>query len=255
MGMFVGLDLGSTAIKAVFADKGGMTWRGVRATAPGQESAAKDLMDQGFAALGLSRKDISGVAVTGYGRKLFSSADRYVDEISANTAGAFRLSDGEARIVVNVGGQDLKVLFLDAAGRVTDFKMNDKCAAGTGRFFELVSRLLDTPISDFDRTSLNAKSGVEINSTCVVFAESEIVSLMARGTERGDIVKALFTSVAKRISGLVGLAQTEAVYLDGGPAQNHGLVLALEEELMTEVHILNAPQFTVAYGAALSLLN
>jgi predicted CoA-substrate-specific enzyme activase len=257
MKIIVGLDLGSTAIKAVFTDGERVMWRGVKATAPGQEKAAWSLINDGASSLGLGAEEISGIAATGYGKKLFTKADRYVDEISANAAGVFSLSGGEARTVINIGGQDVKILFLGEDGRVSDFKMNDKCAAGTGRFFELVSRLLDVDISEFDRLSgLTKNAGetyqeVELNSTCVVFAESEIVSLMARGVKKEAIAKALFASVSRRAAALIGGNELSgAVYLDGGPALNKGLALALGEELMTDVKVLDAPQFSVAYGAA-----
>jgi predicted CoA-substrate-specific enzyme activase len=177
-----------------------------------------------------------------------------IDEITANAAGLFRLSGGQARTVINIGGQDMKILTLADDGRVLDFKMNDKCAAGTGRFFEQAARILDTPLAEFGLLSSVAENDLELNSTCVVFAESEIVSLLARGVKKEDIIHSLNRSVARRVAGLTGRsAMTGAVYLDGGPAQNQGLVVALEDELMTAIHVLEQPQFTVAYGAALSL--
>jgi predicted CoA-substrate-specific enzyme activase len=253
MKIAVGLDLGSTAIKAVFAEGGRVAWKGVRATAPGQRDVARALMEAGMSELGVGMDAISGVAATGYGRKLYP-ADSYVDEITANAAGAFALSGGAARTVVNIGGQDIKALFLDDRGQVTDFRMNDKCAAGTGRFFELVSRLLDADLSEFDRLRDGSREEVELNSTCVVFAESEIVSMMARGVRKEDIVKALFASVSRRAAALASGARAGAVYLDGGPARHRGLAAAMEDELMTEVSVLDAPQYTVAYGAASAIM-
>jgi predicted CoA-substrate-specific enzyme activase len=254
MSFRVGLDLGSTAIKAVITEGDRMVWRGVRPTAPGQEAAARELFEEGLAALGAGMDSVSGIASTGYGKKLYSQADRHLDEITSNAAGAFILSGGDARTIINVGGQDLKIVTLDESGSVADFRMNDKCAAGTGRFFELAARILDTPLGDFAGISLESGDEIEINSTCAVFAESEIVSLLARDVKKGDIIKALHRSVARRVSGLIGRFIPEgAVYLDGGPALNGALASALEDELMTEVRVLEAPQFTVAFGAAMSL--
>ncbi len=251
----IGLDLGSTAIKAVFVENGEILWRGRTATAPGQETLATGLIREGRQALELAEESFGGLAATGYGKGLFAAADRQVDEISANALALFRLSEGRARTVINIGGQDVKVLTLDERGRVIDFKMNDKCAAGTGRFFELAARLLDTPLEDFGELAGRASAEVELNSTCVVFAESEIVSLLARGVGREDIIRALNASVARRVAGLMGRRQPEgAVYLDGGPARNQGLVEALEDELMTDIQVTAEPQFSVAYGAAASLL-
>jgi predicted CoA-substrate-specific enzyme activase len=252
----VGLDLGSTAIKAVFTEDARILWRGVVPTVPGQEETSSRLIETGLRELGCGQNDIFGVAVTGYGKKLFKAADKNIDEITANARGVFKLSGGEARTVINIVGQDLKTMTLDEAGRVTDFRMNDKCAAGTGRFFELAARLLDTPISEFSALCESSGEEIELNSTCVVFAESEIVSLLAGGAAREDIIRALHRSVARRAAGLMdSLGTTAALYLDGGPAQNGGLARALADELMMDVRVLESPQFTVAYGAAESLAN
>ncbi|MDR2301252.1 MAG: acyl-CoA dehydratase activase [Deltaproteobacteria bacterium] len=252
MNLKVGLDLGSTAIKAAFVDSLETIWTGVEPTAPGQETIALALIEKGFRELGLSKDENYQVASTGYGKNLYRSADLKLDELTANASGLFRLSGGKAREAVNIGGQDIKVLKLASDGKLVDFRMNDKCAAGTGRFFELAARLLDTPLSKFPELAQFGGEDVEINSTCAVFAESEIVSLMSRGVGLGPIIRALHASVAKRAAGLLGRPQG-AVWLDGGPAMNGGLVEALEDELMTEVRVVPNPQFTVAYGAALAL--
>ncbi|MDR3165932.1 MAG: acyl-CoA dehydratase activase [Synergistaceae bacterium] len=255
MSIRVGLDLGSTAIKAIFTEEGKCLWRGVLPTVPGQEAVASALINAGLTESKRMRGDIADVVSTGYGKKLFACARANVDEITANAEGAAKLSGGEARTVINVGGQDIKAIRVDERGVVVDFRMNDKCAAGTGRFFELAARLLDSPISDFDWLAKNSTEEVELNSTCAVFAESEIVSLLARGIPKEDIAKALYASVARRIAGLAGpLCGGEPVYLDGGAARNRGLAEALEDEMMTEVRVFEHPQFTVAYGAAVSSL-
>jgi predicted CoA-substrate-specific enzyme activase len=249
----VGVDLGSTVIKLVLSDGEKALWRGQTATAPGQEKLAQGLLRQGLSELGLDEGAVGRVAATGYGKGLCGLAEARVDEITANAAGAFRLSQGQARRVVNIGGQDVKVIRLDDKGRVADFKMNDKCAAGTGRFFELVARLLDAPLEDFPRLSQEATLDVTLNSTCVVFAESEMVSLMARGIKNGDIIKALHGSVARRVAAMLSSADlNEAIWLDGGPARNPALANALADELMAEVKVLEAPQYTVAFGATLA---
>jgi len=250
----IGLDLGSAAIKVVFVRDGHIIWRGLTPTAPGQANAARKLIEDGVVQLGLDSELPMRIFSTGYGKKLFDGAEKNVDEIAANALGAFRLSEGRARAVINIGGQDLKIIILNDRGRVVDFKMNDKCAAGTGRFFELIARLLDTPIDDFDRLSASSTGELEINSTCVVFAESEIISLMARGVKKEDILKALHASIARRVAGLLGmnLAEHGAVFIDGGSAKNRALVAAIGDELMAEVFVLEEPQYTVAYGATLA---
>jgi predicted CoA-substrate-specific enzyme activase len=250
----IGVDLGSTAIKAVLVKDGDLAWFRKTPTAPGQEKLAQQLVEAALADLGLSRGDVAGVAATGYGKKLFASAGRAVDEITANALGLHRLSQGRCRVIVNVGGQDLKVIRLDETGKIADFRMNDKCAAGTGRFFEQVARILDAPLESFGRMAQAASEAVELNSTCVVFAESEIVSLLARGVDKQAVVKGFHRSVARRIASLLGrqaASDDGDIYLDGGPSQDAGLLEALEDELMTEVKVLPQPQFTVAFGAAL----
>jgi predicted CoA-substrate-specific enzyme activase len=134
--------------------------------------------------------------------------------------------------------------------------MNDKCAAGTGRFFEQAARILDTPLESFADESGEGGEAAEINSTCVVFAESEMVSLLAMGVPKGRIIKGLHNSVARRVASLLGRAgpgTPEGVWLDGGPSQNRGLVEAVEDELLMGVSVLPNPQYTVAYGAAISV--
>ena len=251
MGIAIGLDLGSTAIKLAAVESKKLVYRYSLATAPGQESLANEMIAHAVSEMGISAADIEGVVATGYGKKLFSSATKTVDEISANARGAFLLSDGEARLVMNVGGQDMKVIFLGSSGEVIDFKMNDKCAAGTGRFFEQAARIVDTPLEEFGELCLQAEDAVELNSTCVVFAESEIVSLLSKGTPKEKVVKGLCASVARRAAAfLQGLDDMSGLYLDGGPAMNRGLGAALAVELSAEVRVLREPQFTVAYGAA-----
>lgn len=247
----VGLDLGSTAIKMVLVEDGRILARRRTATAPGQEKVAERLIEESLAELGLKRSQLGRVTSTGYGKKLYSAAAFNVDEITANASGLFKLSEGRVRTIVNIGGQDLKLIVLDEAGRVRDFKMNDKCAAGTGRFFELAARILDVPLDEFSALGQEADEEIELNSTCVVFAESEIVSLLARGVSAANVIGALYASVARRVAGLLGRQGAAGpIYLDGGPARHRGLAQALEDELMEEVQVLPEPQFTVAYGAA-----
>ncbi|MDR3154891.1 MAG: acyl-CoA dehydratase activase [Deltaproteobacteria bacterium] len=251
----IGVDLGSTAIKMVLVKSWEIEWSRKVPTAPGQEALALELVRGAMDERGLSEGDIGGIAATGYGKKLMSRAGVTVDEISANAKGLFRLSGGRCRTIINIGGQDLKVITLDQAGKVADFKMNDKCAAGTGRFFEQAARILDTPLESFGKAAGSDAEPAELNSTCVVFAESEMVSLLAKGVPKERIIKGLHNSVARRVANLLGRHRPAGdgdIYLDGGPSQNRGLLEALEDELLTEVKVLPNPQYTVAYGAAIS---
>ena len=191
----VGIDLGSTAIKAVIIQDREIVWKKAIPTAPGQEVLAQDIVREGMEELGIKESDVAGMAATGYGKSLIAAADSVIDEVSANALGVYLLSDKKARTIINIGGQDIKIISIDETGKLQDFKMNDKCAAGTGRFFEMAGRILDTSIYDFAKLSEQADTAVYLNSTCVVFAESEMVSLVAKGTKKENIIKGLHVIV------------------------------------------------------------
>lgn len=250
----MGFDLGSAAIKAVIAENGEPVWRGVLPATASYVESCERLFRQGLEERGLEEGKLDGVAATGYGKGLFRGAGRTVNEISANALGAFALSGGRIESIINIGGQDVKIIKLWSDGSVADFRMNDKCAAGTGRFFEMAERILDVPLTEFGDRDLESVSPAEIGSTCAVFAETELISLMARGVERNDIVAGLNRAIAARIASLADdMELAGAICLDGGPALNAGLRRALCEELGILVHVLEKPQFTVALGAALSI--
>ena len=250
-----GIDLGSTAIKVVLVEDGRPAWQKAVPTAPGQAHIAETLIAEGLTALERTPDRLTATAVTGYGKGLVDGAGKVIDEVSANALGVYRLSGGRARTVINIGGQDVKVIRLSDTGKLIDFRMNDKCAAGTGRFFEAAGRILDTPVDLFGALGETADEPVNINNTCAVFAESEMVSLMAEGVAKERIIQGLHESVARRIASLAGHRDlVDDVYLDGGAANNRGLVFAIEDELFRDLHVLPDPQFTVAFGAACALL-
>jgi predicted CoA-substrate-specific enzyme activase len=246
--MKIGIDVGSTGIKIVFVKESTPVWKKVIPTKPGQSSLVNELIEQGLKALNAEQKDIKKTCVTGYGRNLIQDSNRVVDELSANAAGITLLTNGKARTLINIGGQDVKIIKLDHQGQIMDFRMNDKCAAGTGRFFEIAANILDTPLGDF-----HVKDDVEavsINATCAVFAESEIVSLLATGVNKNSIIKGINNAVAKRIANLAGNGHLEEdIYIDGGPARNRGLIESLEDALLCDIKTADEPQFTVALGA------
>ena len=247
--MKVGIDVGSTGIKIVFAAPDAqILWKKVVPTRPGQCALVEDLVKEGLSAVDAGPGDIEKTCVTGYGRNLISSRTHVVDEISANAAGIQKLTQGRARTLINIGGQDVKIIKLSEDGQVLDFRMNDKCAAGTGRFFEIAANILDTPLEDFFVEE--AVEPVSINATCAVFAESEIVSLMANDVDKRSIIKGINNAVARRIANLAGSSPLEEeVYVDGGPAKNQGLVQSLEDALLCDIQVTEEPQFTVALGA------
>ena len=251
--MKIGIDVGSAAIKVVFVKSDQIVWKQAVPTKPGQPELVDQITKEGIKACSVVPGDIEKTCVTGYGRNLINGSNYTVDELSANAAGIHRLTSGRARTVINIGGQDVKIIRLNDTGKILDFRMNDKCAAGTGRFFEMAAKILDTPLKEFHTAGMEAEKAVSINSICAVFAESEIVSLMAQGINKNSIIKGLNISVARRIANLAGNgALEEDVYIDGGPAMNAGLVESLEDELLCDINVLEDPQFTVAFGTLLS---
>jgi predicted CoA-substrate-specific enzyme activase len=207
----------------------------------------------------VTRDDVHYIIATGYGRKLFKEADDSISEITANAIGLHQAGrhNGGGRTIINIGGQDSKAIQLDSDGHVANFVMNDKCAAGTGRFLDVAARNLEIDLEELGDYHFSAAGApLAINSTCTVFAESEIIGLLAGGHGKGEIVAGIHHSIARRTVRLarrVGIEQH--VYFDGGPALNKGLVAALEDELQRPVVVPEAPQTTTAFGAALLARN
>jgi predicted CoA-substrate-specific enzyme activase len=252
---FVGIDIGSTAIKIVLMDEAGSIF--AHHTSPTGSHFHKNTTDAFHSLLdksGLKKEEVVYIVSTGYGRKLFKEADESISEITANAAGARKMGShyGSVKTIINIGGQDSKVILLDDAGHVKNFAMNDKCAAGTGRFLEMTARNMGIEVYELDSLHLNAKAApITINSTCTVFAESEIISLLANGHGREEIIAGIHYSIAKRIVRLAKRTGIEdIVFFDGGPAMNKGLVAAMEDELMRNIIVPETPQITTAIGAA-----
>jgi predicted CoA-substrate-specific enzyme activase len=177
-----------------------------------------------------------------------------VNEINANARGAAWLgsSAGTVRTIIDIGGQDSKAIALDRDGVIRDFAMNDKCAAGTGKFLEVIAGLLEVPVEGLGDLSMRSGKPVSIASTCVVFAQSEVVSLVARKLDPADIVAGIHRAVASRVATMARRIGVEPVVVfDGGPARNAGLRAALEGELGQPVVVPRHPQLVVALGAAL----
>lgn len=253
---FAGIDIGSTAVKVVVVDADRQII-GAKTAATGAlvfknaQHAFLNLLGE----IGLTRKHVSYLTTTGYGRKLFPDADETISEITANAVGAREVGKpfGTIRTIINIGGQDSKGISLDERGNVTNFAMNDRCAAGTGRFLDMAARNLEIEVDDLGPFHFAAKGiPAAVNATCAVFAESEIIGLLGNGHEREEIVKGIHFSIAKRTIRLVKkVGIEELIYFDGGPALNQGLVAALEDELGRRLVIPAIPQVTTAYGAAL----
>ncbi len=256
MEYYLGVDIGSTTIKiALINELGKLIDKKLSPTGSRFNKNALDSLSSLLEKHNLTQKDILYIVSTGYGRKLFKISNENVNELTANAKGALNcLSNGvKIKTIINVGGQDTKVIFLDEEGKMNNFFMNDKCAAGTGKFLDISARNLEVDVEELEKLHFKAKdTPLPINSICAVFAESEIISLLAAGHSSFEIVSGIHYSIAKRIMRLANRGNIEdSVLFDGGTALNKGMVDALENELMRQVHVNSFPQFTTAYGAAL----
>ncbi|MBM6999177.1 CoA activase [bacterium] len=253
---YLGCDLGSTTGKAVVLDVRDGTadiaaWS-IEPSGLSPEETAATVVSRACARLGIDRDNIAGACCTGYGREHVGFIPRNMSEISCHARGAHLLRPG-TRTIIDVGGQDVKAISVSGKGRVVDFTMNDKCAAGTGRFFEMMARVLRVSIAELGQMSLRSQNPAPISSTCSVFAESEVISCINKGISRDDIAGGIHVSIARRLTAMVsrvGLA--EELVLTGGCAKNPGLRRALADMLGVKPRDLPCdPQVNGALGAAL----
>ncbi len=213
--------------------------------------AATAVLEECLKKAGIGKGDIVRIVSTGYGRAAVREAHRQFTEISCHALGASRLVPGAAT-VIDVGGQDSKAISVDPAGKVLNFVMNDKCAAGTGRFLEVMARALEVDLSDFGALSLKARRRAEISNICTVFAESEVISRMASGAPREEIIAGIHDAMASRIASMAARVEIRPrVVLTGGGSKNIGLVRALEERLGQRLEVPSEAQIAGALGAAL----
>ena len=247
----MGIDVGSTASKCVILKDGA-------------EIAAKSLVAVGTGTSGparaiaevlenaqMTREQMDFVLATGYGRNsLDGLADMQMSELSCHAKGAAYLFP-DVRTVIDIGGQDVKVIEIEN-GQMRNFVMNDKCAAGTGRFLDVMARVLEVRVEDLGDLGDKSTKEIGISSTCTVFAESEVISQLAVGTDKCDIIAGIHRSVAGRVSGLCNrVGVRDRVVMTGGVAQNHGIVQALENQLQHEIFTSPLTQYNGALGAAL----
>ena len=251
-GYFAGIDSGSTSTDVVILDKNRHIIAGIiLPTGAGAALGAERALEQALKEAGLVREDIDAMVTTGYGRTAISDGDKSITEITCHARGAHYL-DPSVRTVIDIGGQDSKVIRLDENGAVVNFVMNDKCAAGTGRFLEMMARTLEMNLDDMAKKGLHFKEDITISSMCTVFAESEVVSLIAQNKDTDDIVHGLNKAVAAKTAALSKRVKGEEAYMmTGGVSKNQGLVKTLEEKLGTKLIISEKAQLCGALGAAL----
>ena len=246
----LGIDVGSTTVKIVGVDGAGvLAWHVLEPAEPRVEDQVVRLLKQAHQEAGAP--DGIPLVATGYGRKLVAQAARQVTEISCHAKGVYtELSKGGT--LVDIGGQDSKVIRLSPAGKVLDFTMNDKCAAGTGRFLENTAFRLRVPVDRLGAEALSTDEEVAISSTCTVFAESEVISLIAHGVPLESILRGLHRSLVKRIVAMVrSVGLMAPLMLSGGVAHNQAIQYMLAEETAEEVILPRRPQLAGAQGAAL----
>ncbi|HOM29350.1 MAG TPA: acyl-CoA dehydratase activase [Deltaproteobacteria bacterium] len=245
-----GIDIGSITAKAAVVEDGNVLGTKVIFTGYNVETAARKVYGELLAELGLPADAVERVVATGYGRNGVPFADKAMTEIICHAAGAHHLMP-EVRTVIDIGGQDSKAMAVDHKGAVRDFVMNDKCAAGTGRFLEVMARALEVNLDDFGNQSLLAPAPAKISSICTVFAESEVISLISRGEPRENIIAGIHDAVAARVYAMAQRIKADPpIMMTGGVAKNQGVVKALERRFGSPISTHELAQVNGAIGAA-----
>ncbi len=250
-----GIDIGSVSAEAVILKNTNntvnITSYVIAPTGGDAKDAATRVFEEALEKSKISKDQIKSIIATGYGRLSIPFANKNITEISCHAKGVAYFFP-QARTIIDIGGQDSKVIKLDSSQNPIDFLMNDKCAAGTGRFLEVMAKALDIEITRFAEIFLSTKEKVDISSTCTVFAESEIVSLVGHGVDKNKIIKGLIYSITNKIVSMVErVGLEEPVCMTGGVAKNIAVVKALEEKLNVQIQVPKEPQITGALGAAL----
>ena len=248
--MFLGIDIGSSSTKAaIINEKKELLAVSVKNLGTGTD-AYEDVIADVLSQTGVGEADVKFTVVTGYGRVNYKNADKQITEITCHAKGVSFLTD-DARTIVDIGGQDAKVIKLDENGKVSNFVMNEKCAAGTGRFLEVMARVLGCRLDDLSELASQADKEVFINNVCTVFAESEVISRLAAGESRANVARGANVAIAKRVMGMCTRVGYEPkVVMTGGVALNRNLVEALSKEMECIIEVVPHCQAAGAVGAA-----
>lgn len=250
----LGIDIGSTACKGVVMNENKNIVASAVIPSGTGTSGPRKLEAELTAACGIEKSEFSKIVATGYGRQQYEGADKQPSELSCHTKGVVFLIPG-VRTIIDIGGQDAKAIKLNAKGKMDNFVMNDKCAAGTGRFLDVMAKVLETEISNLEKLDAAAEDPVSISNTCTVFAESEVISHLSANVSKEDIVAGIHNSVAKRVASLAKrIGIQDEVVMVGGVARNGGVVRAMGEALGKKVVVPQQAQLTGAIGAALTAL-
>ena len=246
----VGVDIGSITTKsAVMRDKVLLGTR-IIFTGYNAEKAGKRVYEEILSELNIQPQAVNAIVSTGYGRNSLKVADKAITEITCHAAGAYYLNPA-IRTIIDIGGQDSKSIVIDDNGKVKDFAMNDKCAAGTGRFLEVMARALEVDLDNFGEISLDAENPSKISSLCTVFAESEVISLISKGEKRKNIIAGIHESIASRVASMTNrVGVIKPIMMTGGVAKNIGVVRALEKKFNAPIEVSENAQVNGAIGAA-----
>lgn len=247
----MGIDIGSSSCKAVILRDGAEVVAGTAVQSGTGSSGQARVLEEIWTQSGLTLDDISFILATGYGRTSVAEAGKQMSEITCHAKGVF-FQHPAARTIIDIGGQDVKAIALDDRGAIRQFYMNDKCAAGTGRFLDVMARVLEVSLDEMADHHFRSESPARVSSTCTVFAESEVISLLSRGIPKEDIIAGVHVSVAAKACSLAErVGVREDVILCGGVGRNRGVADAIQAQLGRSVTVAQHPQLTGALGAAL----
>lgn len=247
-----GVDVGSLTAKAVIVENGEILASAVVPGSPRPGESSRLALGEALKKAGLSREDLAYIVGTGYGRKQIEGVNEVHSEIACHARGAHQRLPN-VRSIIDIGGQDAKAAKIGEDGSVARYQYNDKCASGTGRFLEVMAEALDRPIETLGDLALSAAESVRISNQCVVFAETEVISLVNKGVDLGAVIRGLHEALAGRVAALARSIGVEAeVCFTGGVAKNKGVAKALEDALGLTLSFIDIdPQINGAYGAAL----
>ena len=256
MKYYLGIDAGSSYIKLVLVNKSGnITGKSIIKRGADIGTSCRQSYDDLLSEFKITKDQIAGVIATGYGRKQVGFSNEVITEITALAIGGFAV-DNEVRTIIDIGGQDSKVIAIDESGKVVDFAMNQKCSAGTGKFLEVTSASLGVKVDELDALSQKADKVLNLSSTCTVFAETEIISYIAMGEKKENIIKSLHSAISDQVIGLFRQAATAdkgKILFVGGVSLNKAMTRELSTRLKRELLVPQYPQYIGAYGAALCL--
>lgn len=252
----MGIDFGSTTSKTVILNRSGeLVASAVAHKGSVSNDGAALSMAEALALAGITEKDIARAVSTGYGRRMLDIADKSYTEITCHARGAVHVMP-QARMVIDIGGQDSKVIAVDANGLVAQFAMNDRCAAGTGKFLEALARAVSVPLEEMGPMAMTATEHLSISNMCATFAETEVVALLAEGKSKNEVLGAVHAAIASRTVGLVArVGKREPIVMTGGVAKNIAAVHHIEKALDVTLLIPPSPQIVGALGAALFALD